>query len=144
MDRYADLSQKIENPEDTRQIAKYIQKDVHKWVRFDSLYYLHPTDQSFEEMNETRMGRCEDITNMMLYAMRAYGIPAAGDYTPFWADRDNNHAWQVILDKNGQGKGGLSNRAAKIYRKVYSIQRDSLGAIKRKREDVPRWLAGKN
>ncbi|MBN2446682.1 MAG: hypothetical protein JXO22_08150, partial [Phycisphaerae bacterium] len=66
------------------------------------------------------------------------------DYTPWWADRDNNHAWQVVLDENGNGHAGLSNRAAKVYRKTYSIQRDSLGFIKHDDEQVPRWLSGTN
>jgi hypothetical protein len=142
--RYADLATQLDNLQDPREAAKVIEKDVNGWVRFSDLYYLHPTDQSFEEMSERRLGRCEDITNMMMYAMRANAIACASDYTPFWADRDNNHAWQVILDAEGRGKAGLSNRAAKIYRKCFAIQRDSLGCIKRDDEKVPRWLAGRN
>jgi hypothetical protein len=143
-DRYADLPGKLEDRQDPRQAARLIQRDVHKWVRFSELYYLHPTDQGFDEMNERRLGRCEDITNLMMYAMRANAIAGASDYTPHWADRDNNHAWQVVLDENGRGSAGLSNRAAKIYRKTYAIQRDSLGCRKKDDEQVPRWLAGKN
>lgn len=144
LERYKDLPQQVDDPSDPRKAAQKIGPDVHKWVRFSDLYYLHPTDQGFEEMNRTRTGRCEDITNMMTYAMRANAIASAADYTPFWADRDNNHAWEVTLDENGQGKAGLSNRAAKVYRKTYSIQRDSLGAIKSEEEDVPRWLSRRN
>jgi len=142
--RYADLPQKMNEVQDAREAARLIQKDIGQWVRFSELYYLHPTDQSFAEMNQRGLGRCEDITNMQMYAMRANAIAAAADYTPFWADRDNNHAWQVILDSNGEGKAGLSNRAAKIYRKTYALQPDSLGSLKKDSEKVPRWLAGLN
>ena len=144
LERYADLSDRMDNPTDPHEAARLIQEDVGKLVGFSELYYLHPTDQSFEEMLARRLGRCEDITNMQMYAMRAQAIPSASDYTPFWADRDNNHAWQVILDANGQGKAGLFNRAAKIYRKTFSLQPDSLGVIKHEDEQVPRWLSGKN
>ncbi|HUU83542.1 MAG TPA: transglutaminase domain-containing protein [Phycisphaerae bacterium] len=144
MNRYADLPARLENPQDSQEAAELIQRDVGEWVRFSDLYYLHPTDQSFDQMNERRLGRCEDITNMMMYAMRANAIASASDYTPFWADRDNNHAWQVILDAEGRGKAGLSNRAAKIYRKTYAVQKDSLGYQKKDDEKVPRWLAGRN
>ena len=60
------------------------------------------------------------------------------------ADRDNNHAWQVVLDKQGHGRDKLFNRAAKVYRKTFSIQPDSLGCCKHKDERVPPWLAGRN
>jgi len=144
LDRYADLADKLDDPRDARQAARLIQKDVHKWVRFNEIFYLHPTDQSFSEMCERGRGRCEDISNMMSYAMRANAIPSACDYTPFWANRDNNHAWEVILDSEGRGKAGLSNRAAKVYRKTFSIQHDNLAFRKGKDEKIPRWLSGKS
>jgi hypothetical protein len=142
--RYADLPQRMNNPTDAQEAARLIRKDVHQWVRFSELYYLHPTDQSFDEMNQRRLGRCEDISNMMMYAMRANAIPSVSDYTPWWADRDNNHAWEVTLDAEGCGQAGLSNRAAKVYRKVFAIQRDSLACRKLPKEKVPRWLRSKN
>ena len=142
--RYADLAGKMENPADPGEAGRLIRQDVHQWVRFSDLYYLHPTDQGFQEMNERRLGRCEDISNMMGYAMRANAIPVATDYTPYWADRDNNHAWEVMLDEQGRGRAGLSNRAAKVYRKTFALQPDSLGARKTEEEKVPAWLAGRN
>ncbi|MDY7109133.1 MAG: transglutaminase domain-containing protein [Planctomycetota bacterium] len=144
LDRYADLPAQMEDPSDANEAAKLIRRDVHRWVRFSDLYYLHPTDQGFAEMNARGVGRCEDISNMMGYAMRANAIPVATDYTPYWADRDNNHAWEVVLDEHGHGRAGLSNRAAKIYRKTFAIQGDTLGAIRTDLETVPKWLAGRN
>jgi hypothetical protein len=144
MERCAGLPGKMQNPSDSQEAARLIQEKARAWVKFNEVYYLHPTDQGFDEMNKTRLGRCEDMTNMMMYAMRANAIAAASDYTPYWADRDNNHAWQVILDENGRGKAGLHSRAAKIYRKTYSIQHDSLAFRKGADEKVPRWLSGKN
>lgn len=144
LERYADLAAQMKDPQDAREAARLIQKDVNEWVRFNELYYLHPTDQGFDEMNERRLGRCEDITNMQMYAMRANAIAAAADYTPHWPDRDNNHAWQVILDADGRGDVELSSRAAKVYRKMFSAQPDSLACRKTDEEKVPRWLGGKN
>jgi hypothetical protein len=121
-----------------------VRQDVHHWVPFNDLYYLHPDDQSFEEMSRSRNGRCGDISNMMMYAMRSVAIPAAVDFTPWWADRDNNHAWEVILDKDGRGKAGLSNRAAKIYRKTFAIERDSLACRTGEDAKLPRYLNSRN
>jgi len=144
LDRYADLPAKMKDPRDMKEAGRLIQGDVHRWVRFVSLYYLHPTDQGFDEMRKSGLGRCEDISNMIGYALRAEAVPSACDYTPYWANRDNNHAWEVLLDGEGHGRAGLSNKAAKIYRKTFSIRRDSLGCIKWEKEKVPRWLSGKS
>ena len=144
MKRCADLAGRMRDPTDSQEAARLIRQEADVWVRFDEVYSLHPTDQGFDEMTKTGQGRCEDMTNMMMYAMRANAIAAASDYTPYWADRDNNHAWQVILDEKGRGKAGLHSRAAKIYRKTYSIRHDSLAFRKGKDEKVPRWLSGKN
>lgn len=142
--RYADLPAKMQDPHDAQEAASLIEQDARQWVRFNDLYYLHPTDQGFDEMNRTRQGRCEDMTNMMLYALRANAIACTSDYTPYWADRDNNHAWEVVLDAQGHGSAKLFSRAAKVYRKTFAIQRDNLACIKGADEKVPRWLSGKN
>ncbi|MCP3902553.1 MAG: transglutaminase domain-containing protein [Planctomycetes bacterium] len=144
LDRFADLTDELEDPTDPLAAGRKISKDVSGLVKFRELYYLHPTDQSYEEMIDRGAGRCEDISNMMGYSMRANAVMSATDYTPWWANRDNNHAWEVILDASGHGSAKLSHRAAKVYRKTYSIQRDSLGFIKTEEEDVPRWLGGTN
>jgi hypothetical protein len=144
MARYADLDQAMTDASDLAEAAELIQADVARWVRFSDLYYLHPTDQGFAEMNQTGLGRCEDITNMTLYALRANAVPVAGDYTPAWANRDNNHAWTVVLDADGRGRASLSNIAAKIYRKTFAIQPDAWSERSAEGESVPRWLAGRN
>jgi hypothetical protein len=144
IERYQNLPDKMTDPADIKEAVKLINKDVHQWVKFDTLYYLHPTDQGFDEMQKTGKGRCEDISNMISYAMRANGIAVASDYTPAWANRDNNHAWNALLDNRGVGNADLGNIAAKVYRKTYSIQKDAIVFKKKKNEDIPRWLKGKN
>ena len=78
---------------------------------------------------------------MVSFGMRSVATLCASDYTPWWADRDNNHAWEVVLDAEGRGRAGLSNRCAKVYRKTFAIQPCSLAMLKRADEKVPRWLA---
>ena len=126
---------------DVRAFGEKVRAVVHPWTGFTDLFYLHPTDQSYAEMCERRLGRCEDITNMISFGMRSVAAMCASDYTPWWAASDNNHAWEVVLDANGQGRAGLAGRAAKVYRKTFAHQPDSLAAIKREDEQVPRWLS---
>ncbi|MCK5001028.1 MAG: hypothetical protein KAS23_15905 [Anaerohalosphaera sp.] len=144
VERFEGLPEKMTDPSNAKEASGLINKDIHKLVRFDTLYYLHPTDQGFDEMLQTGKGRCEDISNMISYAMRANGIAVASDYTPAWANRDNNHAWNAHLDSQGRGSAGLGNIAAKVYRKMYSTQKDAITFRKKKDETIPRWLKGTN
>ncbi len=144
MFRYLDAGDGVEASEKVKVITGKIRKDVRKIVGFDRRYYLHPNTQSFEQMCRSRHGRCGDITNMMAYGMRANGFAAACDFTPAWADRDNNHAWLVVLDRNGQGSAALTNRAAKVYRRTFSIQPATLGVVAQGKGKVPAWLSGSN
>lgn len=140
LERTADVEKSLKTPADVKEAAAAIRKAVDGWMGFNEIFYLHPTDQSYDEMSRRKLGRCEDIANMCLYALRANAIPAASDFTPYWADRDNNHAWEVILDAQGRGKAGLSNRAAKIYRKTYATQPDSLGVRLATLDDAPGYI----
>ncbi len=138
MARIEEVVEKIDDPTDPRQAAGSVGGVAS--VGFRELYYLHPTDQGFAEMDERRVGRCEDITNMTMYVNRAACIPSAQDYTPHWANRDNNHAWPVFLDENGEGAARQGGVAAKIYRKTFSQQRGNLAFHLREGEEGPRWL----
>jgi hypothetical protein len=153
--RYANLPARMQDPTDPIEAAVLINRDLNSWFRFDPRYYYHPTDQGLSEMLATKLGRCEDMTNLTIFAMRANGLGVTSDYTPFWADAANNHAWNAILARNGRvmpfmgaeadpGSYGLSGRAAKVYRKMYAEQKGNLAFRKTEREKVPGWLAGRN
>jgi hypothetical protein len=112
-------------------------KAAKKWVRFRQLFYLHPTDQSWSELMRSTAGRCEDQSNVAVFAARSIAAVVAGDFTPYWADRDNNHAWEVALDANGKGSATLAHRPAKVYRRMFGIQPNSLGAMRAPGESNP-------
>ena len=154
-EKYNDIEKKMANPSDPIEAAKLINADVMTYFTFDPRYYYHPTDQGLSEMLANHLGRCEDMTNIAIYAMRANGLGVTSDYTPFWANSGNNHAWNAILTPDGKvvpfmgaeanpGEYQLWNKLAKVYRKMYSKQPDNLIFQKRKQEKVPPWLAGKS
>lgn len=119
-------------------------KDMGNRVRFDEVYYLHPTDQSRSEIEATRMGRCEDLSNLTTFYARAMCWPTACDYTPAWGHRDNNHAWTVDLDAAGRGSDRGQAHAAKIYRKTFAPSPDAPCAkLPPGREAPNRWLANR-
>jgi len=143
MERFAGLADEMEDPSDPQEAGSLLEQKANALIGFDPIFYLHPTDQGFAEMKRRGLGRCEDITNMQIYARRAGGVAVASDYTPYWAKSGNNHAWSVVIGANGKGYAPISGVAAKVYRKTFSEQLDSLGAKLQEGEKAPRWLKGK-
>ncbi len=143
MEQFACLASEMNDPSDPKEAGRLLEQKANAMVGFDPIFYLHPTDQGFAEMKRRGFGRCEDITNMQIYARRAGGVAVASDYTPHWAKSGNNHAWSVIIGSDGKGYSPISGVAAKVYRKTFSEQLDSLGAKLKEDETAPRWLKGK-
>jgi hypothetical protein len=144
-ERYAAPPKDLGDAPDRQALFRWLSGDAGRRVRFDDRYYLHPTDQSFDDLESSGRGRCEDITNMTMYAARSRALAVAMDYTPAWAHRDNNHAWTVLLGPDGRGMGGEGAGAAKVYRKTFAIQRGNLAfRLPAGREAPNRFLASKN
>ncbi|PWB72500.1 hypothetical protein C3F09_06555, partial [candidate division GN15 bacterium] len=154
-DQYSGLSKTLKDSTDPVAAARVINNDLISWFKFDSRYYYHPTDQGITEMRAAKMGRCEDMTNLTIYAMRANGLAVTSDYTPFWSDTSNNHAWNSILLPDGKvvpfmgaeanpGEYTLAHKAAKIYRKTFENHPENLTFQDRKQKKIPGWLSGKS
>ncbi|MFH1686344.1 MAG: transglutaminase-like domain-containing protein [bacterium] len=154
-ERYQSTADSLDDQADPVVAAQAVNADVQTWFGFDPRYYYHPTDQGQAEMLASGLGRCEDMTNVTIYAMRANGLAVTSDYTPAWANSGNNHAWNSILLPGGKvvpfmgaetnpGDYTLHNRAAKVYRKTFAQQKSNLAFQPHLQEEVPRWLAGKN
>ena len=149
--RYAWVEDSIKNKTDDVEAAYLINNEIKTWYQFDPIFYRHPTDLGYQEMLEYKKGRCEDMTNLAIYAMRSQGVPVVSDYTPAWPNTGNNHAWNAILTPSRKliifmgglqnpGEYKLSNKKAKVYRKMFAIQAQSLAKIKPSYEKVPGWL----
>ncbi|MCC7139826.1 MAG: hypothetical protein IT460_15490 [Planctomycetes bacterium] len=144
MARYAELPAEVAADPTPTKVLGWVGADVGRRVPFDERWYLHPTDQSFSEMEKSHGGRCEDITNATTFAARARGLAIAQDFTPRWGHRDNNHAWPVLLDAQGRGAAPEQGHAAKVYRKTFEIQRDGLWSRLPKGREAPnRWIEGR-
>jgi hypothetical protein len=153
--KYEGIETRMTDSTDPFEAARIINRDVMTWFGFDPRYYLHPTDQGYSEMVASRLGRCEDMTNLAIYALRAMGLAVTSDYTPFWANTGNNHAWNAIVAPDGKvspfmgaeanpGEYQLANKLAKAYRKTYAKQKQNLASQPHKQESLPRWLTGKS
>jgi len=154
-DKYQGIDTLVTDDTNPIEVAQVINNDVMSWFGFDPRFYYHPTDLGISEMLDIGLGRCEDMTNATIYAMRAMGLAVTSDYTPHWANSGNNHAWNAIVLPDGQvtpfmgaecnpGKYTLANKLAKVYRKSFAKQKDNLFFQERKQEKIPGWLAGKS
>ncbi len=155
IDKFSWLKDSLQDSTDPIEVAKFINSNLKSWYKFDARLYRHPTDMGLQEMLNTKLGRCEDMTNLAAYAMRANGIPVMTDYVTHWPTTGNNHAWNATYDKHGKvvifmgalnnpGEYTLNNKKAKVYRKTYSIQDKSLSNTKPSYEKVPAWLRSKH
>ncbi len=153
--KYMDIENRMIDPSDPLEAASLINDDLKSWFKFDPRFYEHPTDQGLSEMLENRLGRCEDMTNLTIYAMRANGLAVTSDYTPYWANTGNNHAWNAIVTPDSKvtpfmgaecnpGCYRLANKMAKVYRKMFSIQRENLAFQAGEQEKLPRYISGKS
>jgi Transglutaminase-like superfamily len=155
IEKYKYIDQEMDNLADPIEAANIINNDIRSWFKFDRRYYLHPTDLGLSEMLDCKMGRCEDMTNITIYAMRANGLAVTSDYTPYWANTGSNHAWNSIVMPDGEvipfmgaesnpREYELANKFAKVYRKSFGKNKDNLIFQVRKQEKVPGWLGGKS
>jgi len=137
------------------QLAYSINDSARKMLTFKDVFYYHPADQGLGEMLENGFGRCEDMTNFSIYAMRANGMALTSDFTPYWPDRSNNHAWNAIILPDGEvmpfmgseanpGSYNLQKRIAKVYRKLFSQEKGTLAELLPDSIKAPPWLGYKN
>ncbi len=141
----------MQDPSDPVEAACLVNDYIKSWFRFDPRYYEHPTDQGLAEMLDVKLGRCEDMTNLAIYAMRSLAIPVMSDFTPYWANTGNNHAWNAILESSdsvtifmgGEANPGayeLGHKLAKVYRKTFAVQEKSLPEKLEPWEKAPPYL----
>ena len=149
--KYSWLKDSIRNSNDPVEACALINSDIKSWFTFDPRFYEHATDLGLTEMVEGKMGRCEDMTNLAIYAMRANGVPVMSDFTPYWAKSGNNHAWNAVLGARGKivifmggeanpGHYNLNQAKAKVYRKTFALQPESLAALLKDNEKAPKYI----
>ena len=149
--KYQWVADSVKDKADPVEACALINKDLRSWFKFDSRFYRQSTDQGLSDMLRNKMGRCEDMTNLAIYAMRSMGVPVTSDFTPYWAKTGNNHAWNTVIDKTGKpiifmgggadpGKYKLGQALAKVYRKTFAKQKNSLAEIKPAYEKAPPYI----
>ena len=134
-------------------------KDVNKQMGKDFVFKsdAQPADKlTWEQMVDQREGDCLTMASLVVFPLRAMGLPTAIDITPYWANTNGGHAWNVVLVKGESipflGCEGnppyppfnnfKSHRwPGKIFRRVFSVNRESLAVSNTFGEVLPEHLA---
>jgi len=146
---------RMKNPSDPAEAASIINDELMSWFKFDPRFYYHPTDQGLSDFLQNKLGRCEDMTNLTIYAMRSSGIAVTSDFTPYWAKSGNNHAWNAIILPEGKvipfmgcecnpGKYRLAGEVAKVYRKMFRQNPDNLAFHVKEGYKMPPYIKDKS
>lgn len=122
--------------------------------RFKIKIQFHYPIPDFDPFTLTKLkeGTCNEFSSLTAFICRAYGIPVAVDFVPQWGKKKGGHEWNALLspDKKpldfGIGdmfkpgnhlKANLLWVAPKIYRRVYSINKQSLACNNKNAEEIP-------
>jgi len=110
--------------------------------RPDPIPYLSPKQLLFR-----RQGDCGDLANLTLLACRSMGLAITFDFTPYYGASSKRHFWDTVIDANGKhipfngncfgnpqglphAYNATEKRLAKVFRKTYSIQQNTLAVLK--------------
>jgi hypothetical protein len=116
--------------------TSYIDKIYKKRFKFGGRrYFPEKRVRSYSELLADKEGKCDDMCNLVVFALRALGIPSGFDGIPYKrASNDVGHGWCFVLDTKKQKKypfDALSNNgpgffnlpyknAPKVYRKQFA------------------------
>jgi len=109
---------------------------------------MSPDSWSNRQMGYTatlagNVGKCDDRAILTVMAMRAYGIPAALESVPQWGSHDVGHAVCSVIRPDGSKNASdrknvfLTQKAPKIYRRMCSLQTQSILYKYRNSESMP-------
>ena len=117
--------------------TSYIDKIYQKRFQFGGdRYFSQKKVRSYSELLHDKEGKCDDMCNLIVFALRAFGIPSGFDGIPYKrASNDVGHGWCFVLETKKQEKypfDALSNNgpgffnlpyknAPKVYRKQFAI-----------------------
>jgi hypothetical protein len=126
-----------------------------------TLNYDYPIDAGYKISRLIATGSCYSTTRMALFQMRSIGLPVVIDFAPSWGNRSEGHYWNALMyhnlpypfDPTGpnigfykiefKGVNRMPYKISKVFRETFSIQNNSLAAIKESSDLVPKVFDNK-
>ena len=121
--------------------ANYVDRIYQKRFEFGgNRYFKQKNVRSYSELLRDKAGKCDDMCNLVVFALRALGIPSGFDGIRYKrASNDVGHQWVFVLDaktnknypfdalsNNGPGFFNLPYKnAPKVLRKQFALVADT-------------------
>jgi hypothetical protein len=131
-------------------VAIYLNKLINKRIDYKDTYNKNLNVQTIRQLDTSGFGNFYDINIYKVKVLRAFGIAAAMDYSPFLADTNFGYAYTTVIlpDRNefllefdhrvkALHKTG---RLSKVYRRTFFCDSSSLYAIKKQTTRTPPFL----
>lgn len=160
LEKYKWLLDSVENKNSPLDLCIAVNSEFKKWYKLN-LDYQYPVDLGYDMYSKIESGSCDMGAKAILYPMRALGIPVTYDYAPFWANRNQQHNWNSVIQDglhktfNGGdndvgshkveyiGVGRMMYKPAKILRRTYSVQKNTLPYFVDEHEEIPKVFKNK-
>lgn len=141
-DYYTAILDSAYQGDDVIEASKAVDEELKK------VYYRWDTDfniphQSAEFLFYHRVGFCREACDVILYAMRACGIPAACEYFVYSPEYQHPHFWTTLRDTTGKfiqfgfnefeasriTPGSDGRKKGKVYRYCFGAQEEPFSGI---------------
>lgn len=122
--------------------------------------------RNWSQLTRDKKGNCLEMCKLILYPLRAYGVAATIDFTPCWANNNGGgHMWNALVRPDGKSIPFMGLESAphqyhpftlienkdkqkctyricgKIFRRTFSINKNSLRYITKGRQPIPEIFA---
>ena len=131
-------------------VALYLNQRINQIADYKDTYNKSLNIQTINKLEKSHYGNFYDINVYKVKVLRAFGIAAALDYTPFLADTNFGYAYTtaILPDHNElvlEYPHGVKNlhrpgRIAKLYRRTFFRDSASLFAVKNIHRSTPVFL----
>ena len=133
----------------TLDVALYLNREINRKINYKDTYNKSMNVQTIRELERSGFGNFYDINIYKVKVLRAFGIAAALDYTPFLADTNFGYAYtsvilpdhnELVLEYPERVSLQKPGRLAKLYRRTFFRDSASLYAIKKIQQATPPFL----
>lgn len=141
-DHYTAILDSAYQGDDVIEASKVIDEDLKRaYYRWDTDFNI--PHQSAEFLFYHRVGFCREACDITIYAMRACGIPVAGDFFVYSPEYQHPHFWTTLRDTTGKyiqfgfnefrasrtNPGTDGRKKGKVYRYCYGVQKEPFKGI---------------
>lgn len=136
---HKDIAEGSQQEDGNVELCAQINDSLKANFAFNYNYTLGAPYPSIQRLQDLGEGPCPYMTSLTLYTMRAFGLPVARDFAPYWSNihHFSSHEWNAVLGQDGQWypfMGCEANprtyqpifQAPKVFRETYSQQESAI------------------